>query len=244
MSSPTDSATPQPTPTAPTWDPETPLARMAGETATANKALNDYALMGAGRSLDAIRRQYLAQRQAGGSPKPPTTQLATLKNWSSRHHWQARVATWQDHQNEAERQLWAERSKQARQSNWRAAEAGQALVLEVLIEQAPRLIRSSRRIVSGGTRTEKRGGKDVTIETEREIITAGLDANALTRLGDYVLKAQEAALQTHRKASGTEDDPVHTVALSLADWKAQQAERRAAALETLAEFGEGEGVSG
>lgn len=207
------------------WDPDAPLARAMGETATANQALNDYALIIHGRSLAQLRERYLDQRKTKGGPKPPTTQMATLKTWSSRHHWQARIGAWQDIQNEAERQLWAERSKQARQSNWQAAEAGQALVLETLIEQAPRLVRSTRRVVKQAD------------GTEREIVTIGLDANALTRLGDYVLKAQEAALQTNRKAAGTEEDPVHTVALSLADWRAQQAERRAAAMETLAEFG-------
>jgi len=73
----------------------------------------------------------------------------------------------------------------------------------------------------------------------REIVTIGLDATALARLGDYQLKAQEAALQTNRKASGTEDDPINIVGLSLDEWRAQQDQRRQAALETLAEFGEG-----
>lgn len=204
------------------WDPDAPLARATGETAKQNQAINDYALLGAGRSLTKLLDHWAHQN----SPEPaPTRVLRTLKTWSSRHHWQARIGAWQDHQNEAERQLWAERSKQARQSNWQAAEAGQALVLETLIEQAPRLVRSTRRVV------KQPDG------SEREIVTIGLDANALTRLGDYVLKAQEAALQTNRKAAGTEEDPVITVALSLADWRAQQAERRAAAMETLAEFG-------
>lgn len=210
-------------PTPATWDPQAPLARMTGETAKQNQAINDYALLGAGRSLTKLLDHW-ARRP---DPEPsPTDRLRTLKLWSSRNHWQARIAAWQDHQNEAERLAWAERSKKARLDNWRAAEAGQALVLETLIEQAPRLVRSTRREVRQA---------DGSI---REIVTIGLDANAISRLGDYVLKAQEAALQTNRKAAGTEEDPVHTVALSLADWKAQQAERRASALETLAEFGE------
>lgn len=221
------STQPNPKPDAgPAWDPANPLARAKGETVTANKALHDYALIAHGRSLAKLREQYLDQRRTEGAPKPPSTQMTTLKGWSTRHHWQARIAAWQEAQNEAERQLWAERQRKARQDNWRAAEAGQALVLETLIEQAPRLVRSSRRVV------KQPDGK------EREIVTIGLDANAITRLGDYVLKAQEAALQTNRKAAGTEEDPIHTVALSLEEWRAQQSERRAAALETLAEFKE------
>jgi hypothetical protein len=221
-------STPQPTPTQP-WPEDDPLGRIKGETAKHHRALNDYAQLGAGRSLTKLLDHWKHQDR----PEPaPTRQLRTLKTWSAKYHWQARLAAWTAHRTAEERAIWAERERAARLRNWETAEAAQTLVLEALIEQAPRLIRSSRREVRQ---------PDGSV---REIVTIGLDATALARLGDYGLKVQEAALQTQRQAAGTEDDPIHTVGLSLGEWRAQQAERRAAALETLAEFGEGRGARG
>jgi len=70
-----------------TFDNETPLSRIAEETKRANTALMDYWLMGGGRSLDKLRQTY-----AKATLKPPTKHLETLKTWSARHHWQARIA--------------------------------------------------------------------------------------------------------------------------------------------------------
>lgn len=208
------------------WDPDDPLARMPGETGRQNAALHDYAAMGAGRSLASLERRYQDQRRTGGAPKPPSTSLTTIKKWSTTNDWQARITAWTAHQTEQERRTWEERSRAWREQAWDLGQDIRAVVAETFREQAPRLIRSSRR--------EMRQPDGST----REIVTVGLDANAAARLVDAMIKAADAGLETHRQAAGTEEDPVHTVALSLADWRAQQAERRAAAMETLAEFGD------
>ena len=70
-----------------TWSEDTPLSRIPNETQKAHDALMDYFLMGAGRSLDKLVRKYTKS-----APKPPTIHLTTLKNWSTRNHWQARIA--------------------------------------------------------------------------------------------------------------------------------------------------------
>ena len=135
----------------PDWDPDNPLARMKGETTRQNQALNDYAGMGGGRSLAKLRESYRNQKDTGTTPNPPTTTERTLKTWSTGNHWQARIAAWTAHETERERQRWAERTRQARERNWQAADAALAAIVETLTEQAPRLLRSSRREVRHDT---------------------------------------------------------------------------------------------
>lgn len=71
------------------FDQDTPLNRAANETIKANTALMDYWLMGAGRSLANLCQIYAEPMP---DSEPPTVHIATLKVWSSRHHWQARIA--------------------------------------------------------------------------------------------------------------------------------------------------------
>ncbi len=68
---------------------DSPLSRIANETIKANTALMDYWLMGAGRSLEKLRKSYV---KSPSSNEPPSVHLRTLQKWSSRHHWQARIA--------------------------------------------------------------------------------------------------------------------------------------------------------
>ena len=70
------------------FDQDTPLNRVANETIKASTALMDYWLMGAGRSLANLCQIYTEPMP---DSEPPTVHIATLKVWSSRHHWQARI---------------------------------------------------------------------------------------------------------------------------------------------------------
>lgn len=54
----------------------------------AEQAFLDYVAMGPGRSLEALRDRYQSETEPS-----PTKRLATLKDWSARYHWQARIAT-------------------------------------------------------------------------------------------------------------------------------------------------------
>lgn len=69
-----------------TFDASDPLSRVAGETAKANLALRDYAMMGPGRSLDKLLDRYQSAAE-----ERPTMRRATLVAWSTRYAWQARV---------------------------------------------------------------------------------------------------------------------------------------------------------
>lgn len=70
-----------------TFDQDAPLSRIPYETQKSHDALMDYFLMGAGRSLAKLHQKYTK-----AIPNPPTLHIATLKKWSTRYHWQARIA--------------------------------------------------------------------------------------------------------------------------------------------------------
>lgn len=69
-----------------TFDLADPLRRIEGETVKAHRALQDYAIMGPGRSLRRLADDYQTQ------DKPPTKRRQTLEKWSTKFAWQDRVA--------------------------------------------------------------------------------------------------------------------------------------------------------
>lgn len=62
--------------------------RKEGESSKAVQACNDYLRMGPGRSLQKLHHIYTESTPE----QPPTKELRTLKEWSRRYDWQARVA--------------------------------------------------------------------------------------------------------------------------------------------------------
>lgn len=72
------------------FDNESPLNRIKGESLKANSSLHDYWLMGGGRSLDKLMALYLNPTEPL-LKAPPTTKINTLKTWSQKLHWQARI---------------------------------------------------------------------------------------------------------------------------------------------------------
>jgi len=65
--------------------------QLENETAKAYRAFMDYCLMRSNRSLPKLHRIYTKPSQE----IPPTRHLRTLKEWSTSHHWQARVAEYE-----------------------------------------------------------------------------------------------------------------------------------------------------
>jgi len=108
-----------------TFDPDNPLAPIAGETPRANGALNDYVNLGDGRTLDQLAQSYRS-RPKTGPERPPTRQLSTLKVWSATYHWQARLARHLELLRAAARaeqqRLWAERALAERERTWALAQ--------------------------------------------------------------------------------------------------------------------------
>lgn len=77
------------------WREDRPLDRISAETRRSNAALQEYALMGAGRSLPKLCARFRAVPK-DDSPQPPTRRLSTLKRWSTERDWVARVERWDD----------------------------------------------------------------------------------------------------------------------------------------------------
>lgn len=116
-----------------TFDQNTPLNRIKGETIKAHSALMDYFLMfeDRDRSLEKLRRRY-----AESTPeKALTVHLRTLKGWSARYHWQARIARQIENDNAIileQRQLALEQIE----AEFRQRHMSQAEALAILADQA------------------------------------------------------------------------------------------------------------
>lgn len=181
------------------WDTKDPLAKSPGETLRANQALRDYANMGAGRSLSSLQELYRARvRQNMAEPIPgspsesvPTQAIFTLKEWSSRYQWQARLEVLQELQRQEEEELWRERRIQVRQQDWQQGEELRKLVGKIL-DEAPNFIKTRRRIIRG-----EEGERD------KEIITLALDTSLLVR-------AAKLASALQRLSAGLEVSRSHT----------------------------------
>ncbi len=99
------------------WDADNPLDAITGEQATFNQALRDYAAMGAGRSLAKLCERY--QKVSKSSPEqPPTRRLPTLKGWSVKFHWQARILDYVRVKDLEREQRRAERRQQLEDDDW------------------------------------------------------------------------------------------------------------------------------
>jgi hypothetical protein len=113
-----------------------PLSRIKGETIKAHNALMDYFLMGSGRSLNLLLEKYRAQIVSEVYLKaPPTKRLQTLKNWSSRYHWQARIAR----QAENDNAIILDQRRQALEkieAEFRERHMGEAEALAILADHA------------------------------------------------------------------------------------------------------------
>jgi len=70
-----------------------PLARIPGDSKKSHAAFRDYAMLGTGRSLDALHLRYVNAESMGGQ-RPPTLKRNTLGSWSHRNNWVARAAAY------------------------------------------------------------------------------------------------------------------------------------------------------
>jgi hypothetical protein len=114
------------------FDKESPLNRIKGETIKAHKALMDYFLLkGAKRSLDKLRQKYVKTTLN----EPPTIHLRTLQTWSARYHWQARIAQQAENDN-AIILAQIEKDNAEKVAEWQAQHMSEAEALARLALQA------------------------------------------------------------------------------------------------------------
>lgn len=95
-------------------------AGAAVESSRARQAFLDYSSLGGGRSLELLVDRYRTQI---APEAPPTRRLETLKRWSARFGWQARLIAEQERANERAAAALADRRR-------RAMETGLALDFE------------------------------------------------------------------------------------------------------------------
>lgn len=114
------------------WNEEDPLQRVEPETAKSSRALFDYALLGASRSLYKLAAQYKNLLHNGVKPAPPTSNLRQLQEWSSKFDWQRRVLIFDQIESDQELDKWEARRLELRESDWQAGAALRAKCLETL----------------------------------------------------------------------------------------------------------------
>lgn len=126
------------------WEWADPLESIPGETVKSNIALRDYALMGAGRSYNALIDRYKEvnriytesipkERKKLGLTKPPTIHIGTIKSWGAKFDWQSRVARWDVINSEGMREVYLERQLQAREKDWTIGNQLRDKVIELLV---------------------------------------------------------------------------------------------------------------
>jgi len=112
------------------WREDRPLDRIRGtderrgETRRANAALREYALMGPGRSLLKLHARFRAIPKKN-APQPPTRRLSTLKLWSTKYDWVARVNRWG-------KIRWETRRRAILESDWEDGRALREKALKLL----------------------------------------------------------------------------------------------------------------
>lgn len=161
---------------------EQPWAQRAGESKRAHAALMDYCRLGPGRSLAKLLETH--QAIAGSAP---TRHLTTLKMWSGRYDWQARVLAFDVYQEQQTQALWEERRRQMLEADWAQGDDLRRLGAKILAE-SPKFLR----------RTETR------LENGNLLVTLELDAH-------LAVKAIQAGSTLQRLAT---DEPTERVSLS------------------------------
>lgn len=203
----------------------TPLEQMKDESLKANNALNDYFLLGDGRSLAILHQKYTkaAPKQA------PTRQLRTLKEWSSKYAWQARIARQEEIVKQKERDEWAARQEELRKREWKIAMAA--------LDKAEQMLKFPLAEVERTTKVEHApDGK--TIINHYTIMNPARwsfgDAARVIKDASRVARLATGQETEHQKQSGE----VTQIGMTLDEWKQRQGERRKQVADTLENFEE------
>lgn len=109
-----------------------PLALMPEETVRALAAFHDYEAMGDGRSLSLLTKKYKEDKAAG--QKPPSTNIQVMTQWSSRYHWQARLARLLEIRAAQREELRLQRLRELEESDWQQGQVLREKVAALLVE--------------------------------------------------------------------------------------------------------------
>lgn len=211
------------------WDTNNPLAPTPDEPARASRALNDYALLGAGRTLAQLAEGYRT-RPRSGPEKPPTRQLSQLKVWSTQWGWVARVAAYDAQIAEQARRAWearwVERQAQLREQSWDAGQAAIARALELLQQTAVHSSRSE--VVTYEPDEDGRRRKVVTVTIERAPKGSLRDIAALLKAGGEAARLATGDPTSHQRVDIRVPTDEELAAMSEAELAAYEEQIRAA----------------
>lgn len=73
------------------WDTQNPLGRVIGEPRQAARALTEYYLLGANRTIDRLHAKYAEQLVQDPTSDVPHVSLRALRDWSLRYQWKERI---------------------------------------------------------------------------------------------------------------------------------------------------------
>ena len=102
------------------WDRDDPLMLCEDESRKSNIALRDYWALGPGRTLLALCKKYTKLQ---GTTAAPTLSHQTLKQWSTKYDWQARINQVKVNEDARVMAEWQARQAEWRQRGWEAAQA-------------------------------------------------------------------------------------------------------------------------
>lgn len=156
------------------------IGNIPGESRKARAALIDYAMMRR-RSLLSLARMYKQEES------PPTKHLKTLEVWSSKYHWQSRVAQLDKLVEDERVEKWLRRADELNESDWDVGEKvkqkaigylDQLIDSPSLISLANTLIAASKlqRLATGNpTETIELYGQSLIKAVEHELERLGYD---------------------------------------------------------------------
>lgn len=158
------------------------------ESKNCNAALQDYALMGMGRSLAKLLAQY-EEAESNLAQAVPTLSSNTLSYWSDYFAWQERVARWTEIQDAEELVRWQGRRDEIRNADYAQGDAMRELATKVL-EAGPQFVKTTRRV------------QKLPDGNEREIITMAIDIHGAAKLIEMGSKLQRlsAGMTNARKS--------------------------------------------
>jgi len=101
------------------------------ETNKAKQAFEDYFNMGPGRSLRALHEEYCQRTK----DKPPTKRFETIATWSTKHHWQDRIAQREHEIAQAQFEAIKERAIESSYAYWPKRVKDLIELAELLLEE-------------------------------------------------------------------------------------------------------------
>jgi hypothetical protein len=122
-----------------TFDNDAPLNRIKSETRKAHDGFMDYFLMGGGRSFSKLFERWERIRE-GTKPypkEPPCKRFQTLKDWSSKFQWQARIARQTEIDNEIALEQYRQRHMDPAEVIARLSDMGRADMAEFADVRSP-----------------------------------------------------------------------------------------------------------